>query len=61
VGESIGQALCPWQVLDPGEDVVDFCVLDTAGSQFAIQPLVPIEVDLDLQREPSLDANVDEA
>jgi hypothetical protein len=61
VGESIGQALCPWQVLDPGEDVIDFRVFDTAGGQLASEPLVPVEVDLDLQREPSLHANVDEA
>ena len=35
VRESVGQELRSWQVLDPGEDVVDLRVFDAAGGQFA--------------------------
>jgi hypothetical protein len=37
VGESVGQVLRPWQVLDPGEDVVDLRVLDAARGELAGQ------------------------
>ena len=37
-----------------------FVCFDTVCRQFASEPLVAVEVDLDLQREPGLHANVDE-
>jgi hypothetical protein len=58
VGEPIGQALRSRQVADADEDVVDLGVLDAAGRELARQPLVAVEVDLDLQREPGLHPNV---
>jgi hypothetical protein len=32
-GKSVGKALCTWQVLDAGEDVVDLRVFDAPGGQ----------------------------
>lgn len=61
VREAIGQALRTRQVADTDEDVVDLRVLDAAGRELAIQPLVAVEVDLDLQREPGLHPNVQQA
>jgi len=42
------------------KDVVDLRVVDTALRQLAGQPLVAVEVDLNLQWEPGLHAHVDE-
>ena len=58
--DSVAQTLRSWQVIVPGEAVIGLCVFDTAGGQLASEPLVPVEADLDQQREPGLHANVDE-
>ncbi len=59
--ESIGEVLGPMEVFEPQEGVVLLGEPDAVTGELAGQPFVPIEVDLELQGKPGLDADVDQA
>ena len=58
--ETVGQLLRPLDVAQPHERIVEFRVLDVVTIELPSQPLVPVDVDLDLKREPTLELDVDE-
>src|SRR3954452_12814419 len=53
--------LCAGDVLDPQKDIVVLGVANVIGREFARQPLVAIEIDLDLKRKPGLNTHMDQA
>ncbi len=59
--ELVGDLLRALDVAQPDDSVVDLEVLDPAPVELARQPLVTVEVDLHLEREPGLQLDVDES
>ena len=55
IREAIRKPLRSGDVLDPQKDIVVLGVAQVIGRQFASEPLVPVEIDLDLQRKPALE------
>ena len=55
IHEAIGKPLRLGHVLDPDKDIVVLGVAQVIGREFASEPLVPVEIDLDLQRKPALE------
>jgi hypothetical protein len=58
--ETVGQLLRPLDVAQPHERIVELHVLDVVTIELPSQPLVAVDVDLDLKREPTLELDVDE-
>src|SRR5712664_2173096 len=58
--ELVGDLLRARDVAQAREGVVDLEVLDPAPVELARQPLVTVEIDLHLEREPGLQLDVDE-
>ena len=55
IREAIRKPLRFGHVLDPEKDIVVLGVAQVMGREFAGEPLVAIEIDLDLQRKPALE------
>ena len=58
--ETIRQLLRPLGVVQPHERVVELHVLDAVTIKLPSQPLVAVDVDLNLAGEPTLELDVDE-
>ncbi len=61
VREAVRELLRPLTVGDPGERVVLFAIGDAMPVQLARQPLMAVQADLDDQRKPGLDADVQQS
>src|SRR5206468_198542 len=59
--ELIGDLLRALDIAQAHEGVVELEVLDSASVEPPCQPLVTVEVDLHLEREPGLQLDVDES
>src|SRR2546426_1894023 len=59
--ELIGDLLPALDIAQAQESVVELEVLDSSSVELARQPLVTVEVDLPLEREPALQLDVDES
>ena len=58
--EAVGQFLRTLDVAQPQERIVELRVLDAVTIKLPSQPLVAVDVDLNLAREPALELDVDE-
>ena len=58
--ETVGQLLRSLDVAQPHERIVELHVLEVVAIELPSQPLVAVDVDLDLKREPTLELDVDE-
>ena len=61
MGEIFGQLLGAFQVVDLGEAIFVSGIVDSQLVHFFGQTFSPVDVDLDLEREPALDADVHES
>jgi len=59
--KAIGECLGSCQVLDPEENVTESGEADVIGRKFPSEPLMSIEIDLDLHGEPALNPYVNQA
>ena len=57
--ETVGQFLRSLEIAQAHERVVEFHVLEMVAIELPSQPLVAVDVDLDLAREPALELDVD--
>jgi hypothetical protein len=60
VHKAIGEPLRFGHVLDPEKDIVVLGIAEVIGREFPCEPLVPVEIDLDLHGKPSLNTHMDE-
>jgi len=58
--KAIGEGLRFGHVLDPEKDVVVLGIADVISRQLPSEPLVSIEIDLDLHGKPGLNTHMDE-
>src|SRR5262245_43447339 len=61
ISKAISEALRSGHILDPQKDVIVLGVADLMGRELASEPLVPIEIDLNLQGNPGLNSHMDQA
>ena len=59
--ETVGQFLRSLDVAQPQERIVELRVLDVVTIELPSQPLVAVDVDLNLAREPALELDVNES
>jgi hypothetical protein len=60
-GEAVGEALCRIGIVEVGEGVVSLDEAELSVSHLPGQPIVAVDVNLDGEGEPGLDADVHQA